>query len=58
MSKGTTRRTVRVPDELWTAAQEVAIEREDDLSRIIRQALRLYIDANTPEVAEGADHAA
>lgn len=43
-TKGTTRRAVRVDDELWTAAQAVAAEREEHLSDIIREALRAYIE--------------
>lgn len=44
VSKGTTRRAVRVDDELWTAAQAVAAERGENLSDIIRAALRAYIE--------------
>ena len=43
MSKGTTRRAVRVDDELWTAAQTVAADRGDNLSDIIRAALVAYV---------------
>lgn len=44
MSKGTPRRTVRIDDELWEDAQLVAKQRDEDLSDIIRQALRRYIN--------------
>lgn len=44
MSKGTTRRAVRVDDDLWTAALAVAAERDENLSDIIRDALRAYIE--------------
>lgn len=44
MSKGTTRRAVRINDELWTAALAVAAERDENLSDIIRDALRAYIE--------------
>lgn len=44
MSKGTTRRAVRIDDELWGAALAVAAERGENLSDIIRAALRAYID--------------
>lgn len=44
MSKGTTRRAVRVDDELWGAALAVAAERDENLSDIIRDALRAYIE--------------
>ena len=43
MSKGTTRRAVRIEDGLWTVAKEVAEERGDNLSEIIRLALVAYI---------------
>lgn len=39
MSKGTTRRSVRINDGLWEKAQEVANRRGDNLSDIIRKAL-------------------
>jgi predicted transcriptional regulator len=42
-SKGTARRTVRIPDELWEAAQEAAEERGESVSDIIRRALEDYI---------------
>lgn len=37
-------RGIRVPDPLWTAAQTVAADRGDNLSDIIRKALREYIE--------------
>lgn len=43
MSKGTTRRAVRVDDALWTTAQTVATGRGENLSDIIRAALVAYI---------------
>lgn len=43
MSKGTTRRTVRIEDDLWEDAQEKAMDRGDNLSDIIRIALRAYL---------------
>jgi len=46
MSKGTTRRSIRIEDELWEAAQEQADERGDHLSAVIRDALRTYIQEN------------
>lgn len=36
-------RTVRVPDDLWRAAQAKAAERGDNLSEVIRQALTRYV---------------
>jgi hypothetical protein len=49
MSKGTTRRAVRVDDELWTAALAIAKQRGENLSDIIRAALRAYIDKHQGE---------
>jgi predicted DNA-binding protein len=42
MSK-TPLRAIRVDDELWEAAQAKAKERGDNLSAVIRDALRAYI---------------
>lgn len=39
---GTPRRTIRVPDELWDAAQARAAERGENLSDVIRKALERY----------------
>lgn len=44
MSKGTTKRSIRVDDELWLKAKEVAAERGDDLSTVLRIALIDYIN--------------
>jgi predicted HicB family RNase H-like nuclease len=38
----TPRRTVRVPDEVWQAAQAKAEARGDNLSDVIRRALERY----------------
>lgn len=35
-------RTVRVPDDEWTAAQRRATERGETLTAVIRRALRRY----------------
>lgn len=40
---GTTRRTVRVADPLWQAAQKKAEQREESLSDVIRKALERYV---------------
>lgn len=49
MSKGETPlRAVRVDDPLWEAAQARAKENGDNLSAIIRDALRQYIDRSKP----------
>ena len=44
MSKGTKVRTVRIEDELWIPAQEKAKKNNDNLSDIMRAALRAYLD--------------
>lgn len=36
-------RGLRVPDELWQAAQAVAAERGESLSEVIRAALARYV---------------
>ncbi len=38
----TPRRTVRVPDDVWRAAQEKAERRGETLSDVIRRALERY----------------
>lgn len=48
MTRGTTRRTIRIEDELWEAAQTKAAQQGDNLSAILRDALRKYLE-------EGAD---
>jgi len=42
MSAGTTRRTVRIDDDLWDAARTVADESGDNLSEVLREALIDY----------------
>lgn len=44
MSKGTTLRNVRVPQELWDAALARAQRDETNLSEIIRAALAAYVE--------------
>lgn len=44
MSRGTTHRTIRIEDGLWDAAKATAAERGDNLSEILRQRLRDYIN--------------
>lgn len=43
MSKGTTARNVRVPDDLWGRALAVARQRGETVSDVIRRALEAYI---------------
>ena len=45
MSK-TPLRAIRIDDQLWEAAQTKAAEQGDNLSAIIRDALRVYIQEN------------
>jgi hypothetical protein len=40
---GNPARAVRVEDELWFAAMVIAIERGDNLSEVMRDALRRYV---------------
>lgn len=49
MSKGTTKRSIRVDDPLWDSAKEVAAKRGDDLSTILRIALIDYISKGTSD---------
>ncbi|MGZ4621479.1 MAG: ribbon-helix-helix domain-containing protein [Blastococcus sp.] len=42
---GTPRRTIRIPDHLWEAAQAKAEARGDNLSDVIRRALERYVKA-------------
>ncbi|HCF99573.1 MAG TPA: hypothetical protein DEV93_03415 [Chloroflexi bacterium] len=44
MSKGTTKRAVRIDDALWLPALTLAKERGDNLSDIIRNAIRAYVE--------------
>jgi len=48
VSQGTTRRSIRVGD-LWDKAQQVANQRGDNLSDVIRQALESYVKDNQEE---------
>lgn len=42
-------RTIRVPDEEWRAAQEVARQRGETLSQVIRDALARYVKRRSPK---------
>jgi predicted DNA-binding protein len=44
MSKGTPKRSIRIDDELWERATQLAAERDENLSAIIREALENYIN--------------
>ncbi|MFK5691272.1 YlcI/YnfO family protein [Ornithinimicrobium sp. LYQ92] len=39
----TPQRTIRIPDDVWTAAKEAAAERGENLSDVIRKALVRYV---------------
>lgn len=43
-TKGTPKRGIRIDDELWNKAQEIAKENGDNLSFIIRDRLREYVE--------------
>ena len=43
----TPQRAIRVPDDLWRAAQAVAKERGETLSDVIREALGEYVRRHT-----------
>lgn len=49
MTKGTKQRSIRIDDELWDEAQRIAKERGDNLSFIIRDKLREYVEDNQEE---------
>lgn len=43
MSRGTPHRGLRVDDDLWNSAKEIAEERGENLGEVLRQALRDYV---------------
>lgn len=45
MSRGTTHRTVRIEDGLWDAAKTKAEEEGRNLSDVIRELLREYLES-------------
>lgn len=50
MSKGTTRRTVRIEDGLWESAKAVADANGENLSEVIRRALMEYMGVSEEAV--------
>ena len=40
------KRSLRVPAKLWAAAKEIADEREENLSDVLREALERYVRKN------------
>lgn len=45
-TKGTTARAIRIPDDLWREALATAHNRGEDVSAVIRRALRDYVTAH------------
>ena len=52
--RGTPRHAVRVPDELWQTAVEIAKHRGETLTEVVREALERYVDEHRDEL-DGAD---
>lgn len=46
--RGTPKRAVRIPDELWSAARRKAKERGEDVSTVVRAALEIYVISDPP----------
>ncbi len=44
MSRGTTLRNVRVPDNLWDAALSRAVKDETSVSEVLRELLQAWVD--------------
>ena len=40
---------MRIPDELWEAAQREAEDRDEDLSEVVRRLLRQYVSGDDPK---------
>ena len=47
-SRGTVHRTFRCEDDIWLPAKAAAEERGENLSDVIREALRRYIETVDP----------
>lgn len=37
-------RNIRIPDDEWEAAKEAAAERHENISMVVRRALREYVE--------------
>lgn len=46
MPPGTTLRNFRADDELWSRAKEVAEQRDESLSEVLRGALAAYVETH------------
>ena len=44
MSNAAPRRAVRIPDALWTAAKQTADKQGENLSAVIRECLKDYVE--------------
>jgi len=49
MSKGTTRRTIRIEDGLWEAAKATAERQGVDLSETIRMLVRAWVNTHVDD---------
>ena len=49
MAPGEKVRGVRIPESLWRDAQAVATARGENLSTVIREALRRYVTRHAPK---------
>jgi hypothetical protein len=47
--RGTRQRGFRIPDDLYEAARRIAELRGDELSEIVRRALRAYVRRHEPK---------
>lgn len=55
MSKGTTKRSIRVDDSLWEEAKAAAKERGDNLSEVVRESLWQYVNNHVEQKDSNAD---
>ena len=55
MPRGTTARNVRIPDDLWNAAKQTAEARGEDVSTVVREALRRYVTRHAPGARSTGD---
>jgi len=55
MSKGTTIRGIRIPDELWDAARGKASADGRNISEVIREALESYVSDAPPVTVTRSD---
>lgn len=39
-------RAIRIPDDLWVAAQETAARKDEDVSKVVRRSLENYVRRN------------